>query len=340
MAAASILDADMATLGSWIRTGFTWWQAELYAMIPDRLRRRSGLAKRYVTYHGDAGFTLHDQGVVTQIQPGETVGTGVPLTIDSPLCLVRELRLPLLGESDLRKLVALDADRIMPLPGSSLLLAINVTGQSGGQSIVQVAGLPRSTATRMLELLAAQGTTPSRIGLNDGAHDFDFTSAFKDAGLLGASGSVAARWWAMVAFLFVLNSGILILRDIQHVDRLSALVEAQAPAVNAARTIARRIDTSQRSAQQLVLRREQQDVLQLLAAITAILPPKSWVQRFQWDGRVVRLTGYKREGIDVIGALRKSPILVDVRAANSDVVAEVPTGQPFDVTATVRRGKI
>jgi hypothetical protein len=62
------------------------------------------------------------------------------------------------------------------------------------------------------------------------------------------------------------------------------------------------------------------------------------VQRFAWDGKVVRLSGYKRDGTDVIGALRKSPYFKDVRAANAEAMAEVPTGQPFDLSATVRQG--
>jgi hypothetical protein len=49
----------------------------------------------------------------------------------------------------------------------------------------------------------------------------------------------------------------------------------------------------------------------------------------------VRLSGYKRPGVDVIGALRKSPRLADVVAASAETVASLPTGEPFDITARV-----
>jgi Tfp pilus assembly protein PilN len=337
MRAGSILDADMATLGTWLRSGLAWWRTELQAMLPDRLQRGVGTEKRYLTYHGDSGFSLHLHGVSTPVQPDAKLSHGLAVNIAPQLCLVRTIRLPALSEGDLRKLVALDADRIMPLPSASLVLAIKVKGQSGGQAIVEIAGLPRTTAIRLIEDLAAHGVTPGRIGLFGEAHNFDFTGAFNEAGLSGTSGSAAGAWWAVAAFLFMLNIGMLIWRDVQQVDRLAALVEEQGPAVNAARTITRRIDGTQRAAQQLVVRRDRQDAVKLLVAITTILPPKAWIQRFQWDGRIVRLTGYKREGVDVIGALRKSPMFVDVRAANSDVIAEIPTGQPFDVTASIRQ---
>ena len=322
----SLLDADMATIAGWIRSGFAWWTDELRALLPARFTRRSAVFPAWFDYAG----------------PGELVrrGEGSPqaVLIAPELCLVREVELPPLGQRDLERLVRLDADRIMPIPADRLVLAARA--DPAERSRVTVAALPLDSARALLDELAATGLQPGCIALASEAHEgvaaVDFTWALADAGLMARQRSAAAGWWALVAFLFVLNVGLLVWRDTQSVTRLQDLVDSQTPAVTSARTIAKRIAATERQALELANLRRRQDALAVLAAATAALPPGAWVQRYAWDGGTLRLSGYKRAGVDVVGALRKSPRLADVRAGNSGEVAEVQGGQPFDVTAVVR----
>ena len=221
----SILDADMTTLVGWVRSGLGWWLDELRAMVPERWR---GTGR---------GFASH----VTWRGPGEWERAGkgdAPVVlVDPALCLLRQITLPPLGDADLQRLVALDADRIMPIPSAQLVVAASADPRDRGQ--VAVAGMPRATAQAMLDDLAAAGIVPARVGLADpsapGRMGIELTHPLSATGLLAAKGRVASGWWAVVAFLFAINLGLLVWRDAQEVAQLETLVSGQAPAVMAAR---------------------------------------------------------------------------------------------------------
>ena len=106
--------------------------------------------------------------------------------------------------------------------------------------------------------------------------------------------------------------------------------------MTAARTIATSARQFELNADLLAAERGSHDVLGALGSVSAALPSGAWVQRYAWSGRSVRLTGYKRQGVDVLAALRHDPRFANVRSANSDVIAEIPAGQPFDITATLK----
>lgn len=327
----AILDADLTTVAGWLRSGAMWWVDELRGLLPARLTRRSAAFAAWVVYDGPGKLRRHGEGSI------------LPVLVAPELCLVRELDLPPLGEADLNRLVRLDADRIMPIPPERLILAVRADPAAPappGLRRVSVAALPRETAAALLAELAENGLQAASIGLADtdepGVAAVDFTPALAEAGLIARPRVAAANWWALVVFLFALNVGLLVWRDAAQVQQLEELVESQTPAVNAARSIAKRIAATDRQAQELAGLRRRQDGLAVLAAATEALPAGAWVQRYAWDGSAIRLSGYKRAGVDVIGALRKSPRFADVRAANAEAVAEIPTGQPFDLTAVVK----
>ncbi len=347
MAARSILDADMTTVFGWLRSGFAWWVAELQAMVPQALRPKRVRISEFVAAHANGQFYYHSDGDVRAVGDAPIKSGDVTVMINEALVLKRTLSLPAMSEPDLRKLIALDADRLFPMPASSLLLAVSKSRSDAlgkGQARVNIACLPVAQAQMIVTGLAAQGLTPNKLFLRgaeeSGDPDMDFTPAFAEADLVARRTSAAFAWWMLVAFLFALNIGMLVMRDVQSTQQLEQLVESQAPAVNAARAIARRISNNQLMAQQLVDRRTRQDGVGALANLTETLPAQAWIQRYSWDGRIIRLTGYKKEGVDVLGALRKSPLLVNVRSTNSDAIAELPTGQPFDLTAEVRQGGV
>lgn len=322
----SILDADMATIGNWLRTGLAWWGEELRALLPAGLRRAAKPLDAYIAYRGAGRW--------------ERVGGAAAATVlvDPGLCLVRTLKLPPLGDADLRRLVALDADRIFPIPAAQLVIGVCPSGADRSQ--VSVAAMPRADAEAMVAALAGAGLKPERYAIADPAETapamIDLTRGLVEAGLVAPAPRTALGWWMVVAFLFALNIALLVWRDVQDVQRLEALVADQGPAVGAARAISNRISQTQRQAQQLAARRGSQDAVAVLGAVTAALPERAWVQRYAWDGRTIRLTGYKRENADVVGALRNAGF-EGVRAAASETIAEVPAGRPFDVTASVGR---
>jgi hypothetical protein len=325
MKAGSILNADMATIGRWLREAVDWWLDELRELIPARGRGRQVRDKADAIYDGHAGFRTKG-----------ALPAGRALTIELPagMCLVREIALPSLRKTDLRRLVMLDLDRLFPLPSDSIHADVALLEREGdgGRMRTGVAALPKESA---LQVAAAAEEAGFGIGaLRFGA--FDFLPALQADGVVPHAAPAGRFWWAVVAVLFLANVGLLIGRDMQNVASLEALVDTQGRAASAARSIAQRVAAEDRARALWARRHEARDPIVLLAGVTRAAPEGAWVQRFAWSGNMLRLAGYKQGTVDMVGSLRRAPVFVNVRASSSDAPAEVASGQPFDVSAELR----
>lgn len=323
MSGRGILDADMTTVGGWIRDGFRWWIDELAGMVPPAWRRL-GSSGRLARFDG------------TRLSGGAP-GVQVAISLAPELCLVRTIDRASMSDRDLAAMLAIDADRIMPMPAETIVVAGRVAARGATSMTARVAALPREKAIALASAIAAAGAIPTRVFLEDGKHSetIEFLPALRAAGLLARRRGMARIWWAAVAFLFVFNVALLVWRDSARVQRLKDVVEAQRPAVSASRMIAARVASGQRVARASLAQRRAHDPLWVLGQVSSALPPGAWVQRFGWDGETLKLAGYRPRNANVLTALRAAPGFSEVRNSSSDTVAEIPAGQPFDVTARI-----
>lgn len=341
---SGILNADMATVSRWLRTGFGWWLAELREMVPERLLHR------------------RERGPVAQFTPGKPIvirqgdetalalppGRPRPMTLVLPaaVALQRRLTVPRMGTTDLRSYVALEQERLLPIGAQSLVIDVQAERGSGdaaaGTQGVRIAAVARSTMTDALAAAAAAGVAPQRIALSGTAGpddlQFDFAPQLRSEGLLPPADMSRVIWWSLVALAFAANVGLLVWRDQQEVEQMRQLVEAQQPAVRVYRTISGRLARTREIAARSAARRRTHDAIGDLAATSAALPTPAWVQRYQWNGAGVRLSGYMRPPFDVAAALRKEPRFINIRPGSSDLQADLPIGQPYDISADIRHG--
>lgn len=331
MTLSELLNTDMTTLARMARSGFDWWVRELEDLLPAGLVRSRNLTAWHRYEHG-AVTAASRAGADALVIPGE-------------LCLVRTLTLPRLPQADLAAMIALDADRIMPVPADSVVIGIRTLGPaddagSGADMLrVQVGALPIARAREIAAAAREAGVTPAQLGPLDAAGerlDFDLAPAMRAAGLLPPRPAVARFWWAVVAVLVLVNIGTAVLRDQQQVARLQALVDAQAPALTAVRRIEDRVIDNARRVSALNARRAAHQPLRLLAKVGAALPQRAWVQRFEWDGKSLRLSGYAAPGVNVVAAFKASGLFASVRASRSDAVSEAGTGRPFELVLIPR----
>lgn len=330
MKVKSVLDADMATVTAWLRDGFVWWTDELLALVPTRLRSRSAKGNREMKWDGADGL----------VESGGRGSEGLlnpVITLPHRLCLARTVPLPAVNARDIGALLAIEAERIMPMSGGALFVAAAPAGPRGENGLMpmRVAGIERVQAKRLCNAVSMAGVKPAAIILPDAVADVDFLSVLRENGLIAARGNAASIWWAMVAFMFAINIALLVWRDVASLEQLRTLVDLQKPAAMAAQRSAARMQSTTRVMTLAASRREQHNAIVALASISEVLPDGAWVQRYVWDGDAVRLSGYKSRSTDPIKALRQSGLFADVRSANSDVLAEIPAGQPFDITARI-----
>lgn len=335
----AVLNADMSTLRAWALSGFRWWIGQLRGLVPARWRESVEGQRAVALFEGADRFSYLRAGkrIAKPVQPQARVTLAIP----EHFGLTRTLAVPRLGMADISRIVALEIERLMPLPPGETLVAIDPqpAGDDADGMLVAVAILPRSAAANAVEAATTAQLMPTKVSLlraHAKAGRFDFAPMLRELGLLPSRRSPALLWWSIVGVAFLLNLILLIVRDQQAVDRIATLVNEQAPAVSAARTIASRARQFEVNADRLAEQRRSHDALGALGAVSAALPAGAWVQRYSWNGLTVRLTGYKRQGVDVLAALRRNPLFANVRSTNSDVIAEIATGQPFDITATAR----
>ncbi len=331
MTLTELLNSDMTTLSREARRGLEWWLRELRAMLP-----------------GQLGGAREQLGAVHRLGPGDRIiaassasHTADTLVIPGDICLERSLALPAMREADLRALVELDADRILPVAPSSLVIGVQPGGPSAAQAgmiDVVVGALPLERAQRIAAQLAEVGLAPRRIGPLDETGErlaFDLAPAMRAAGLLPPRQRVAPFWWGAVAALVLLNIGVAVLQDQRQVNRAQELVDAQAPALNVVRRIEDRLRDNAAKVSNLAARRERQQPQRVLARLSAVMPKASWIQHFEWDGTQIRVSGYAAKGVNVIASIKASGAFARVRASRSEALAETAAGAPFDFSAAL-----
>jgi hypothetical protein len=344
MKTGTILDSDMATLTRLLKDGTRWWIDELSAMLPSWAQReRKAISGLIATYGTDGNLRLEGDSAPLSAADDGKAPRAATILIPESLCLIRNVTLPAMRRADMRKLVMLDLDRLMPFAFDTAYADASPTGSvaADGKADVAIAALPKAQVKTIYTAAVDAGLAPSAIGIADesgGRLRFDFLEGLKDDGFAAQTPSGASFWWWAVAALFALNVGALIFRDVERVSQLSTLVESQQPTANAARRLAQRIAGEETLRAELLNRRERENALAALAFVTRTVPSGVWIQRYSWNGETLRLSGYKQDNIDVVAALRKSGGFASVRASTSDVAAESTNGQPFDVTAEWRVG--
>ncbi|MFM9937538.1 MAG: hypothetical protein ACKVOL_15235 [Novosphingobium sp.] len=326
-----LLNSDMTTLTRAAQQGFDWWLRELRGLVPARL----GGASRPLA-------AFHRLGPADEIVAARTAKRNADtLVLPEDICLVRQIALPAMREADLRALVELDADRILPVAASALVVGVRPGGpsaQHADQIDVTVGALPLVRAERIARNLAEADLAPRWIGPLDATGEhlaFDLAPAMRAAGLLPQRPPVARFWWIVVGVLIAINLIFAVVRDQQQVNAAQAMVDAQAPALGAVRRIEATIGRNTARINTLRTRRERQQPLRALARLGVAIPARSWVQRMEWDGVRLRVSGYAARDVNPIAAIKASGAFVGVRAGRADALTETAAGRPFDFSATL-----
>jgi general secretion pathway protein L len=338
MNAKDLMNMDMETAIQWLLHGWRWWVNELMTMLPpewrERLTRRSH-AVAEINKSGSLVYRNEENNEPFAVKPRGAIKFLIPASE----VLLRDLELPLLPMSDLKRMIALDIDRLTPFQADQVYFDAEITtrDQDSGRQHVALGVLRRATAEKFLGFARENDLEPVAIGVTAGAGvaapNFDFLSAMRDAQGSDAAQRRSLYWWGGAAALLVLNLALLTYRDSSSLDELRQTVEAQqAPVTVALRTrdkvdheIARRAD--------LLDRKQKTSPLPVLDAVTTAVPQDAWVSRFEWNGRTVHIRGQRKTSNDILARLEASAVLRNARSLASETHNDPSVIQQFDMQA-------
>ena len=337
MNAKGILNMDMETAIQWLLHFWRWWSNELTGMLPPEWRERLTRRNQIVAeMKGDA--LVYRNAETGQIIAGKPRGRVTFLMAPSQV-LMRELELPLLPMSDVKRMIALDLDRLTPFQPDQIYFDADIVARDAenGRQQVAVGVLRRDAAVQILSDVHSRDLTPAALGVKpqDGAWapKFDFLAAMREAEGGGAAQRRSVYWWGGVAALLILNFAILTWRDSASLDQLRQAVESQSAPVAVAMRTRDRVDREAERRAQLLDAKEKLSPLPVLDAVTAVMPQDAWVRRFEWNGRSVHVIGGRKTSQDILARLEASPVLRNARSLSSDNRVDAAGYQPFEMSA-------
>jgi general secretion pathway protein L len=343
MTLQELLNADVSSIAQWARQGFAWWIDELTTLLPVNWRNWfSSRTRRLVEPVSPSGWRQWQNGkLLTPAQADRAAKSGVGLILPADAVLLRRLEFPRVPLSDVKRMVALDIDRLSPLAGDLVYHDVEVVDRDAddGKQTVLLGVTLKETAARYFAEARAAGFRPVVIGAARGddaaGYRFNFLPALEASRGESDGGRVVLYWWAAVAVLLVLNLAALVVRDMMDVSRLRHAVDDQQTAVTAATQLQRGVQVEEIQRRDLLARQAQSDPLHVLDALTRALPASAWVQRLEWNGQTLRVVGFKEGSTDLLAALKASPMFVNPRAAGAPTQARPDESPPFDITTDV-----
>ncbi|HEX4742634.1 MAG TPA: PilN domain-containing protein [Caulobacteraceae bacterium] len=339
----TLLDAapfDARSLLAQARRLLSAWGDELASLLPRRLRLGSRPTLEAEPLPGD-GFRFTRRGRELSWAPTR-VGRPEPVTLRLPRTsvLASETSAPDASESDIVRMLSLDIDRLSPFDAADVFTAISLApgrAAAGGRRAL-VGVIPRTDALDMVIRARRAGLEPRATIATDARESFpplDFTEAM-GASLSPAGAGRTRLLWVLTALLAAIDLAVFVAQDVTATRQARAELTVLRPRLVVVQRLRHRVLAEEARRGEILADRKRTEPLRLLDEVSRYLPDGAWVERFNWNGQTIRLSGYRREGVDVAAELRQAPDFADVRNAASDVGGTAAAGIPFDVSIQAR----
>jgi general secretion pathway protein L len=340
-----ILNSDMETIGRLIRQGLAWWLDELLALVPHEWRARLVQRPKLIVDWDERGLSAREGGISKPFDAASHTSRELDnATIVLPMSrvLTRELDLPLLPPNDMRRLIALDIDRLTPFPAEAVYFDTEIIQRDTDRSKQRVllGVMPRSAFADVLERVQSAGLGAAAVGMRGGAGSnihFDFLAQARSSGGVSGARARLPLWWGAVAFLMIASVALFAYRDSAALDELRNDVESQQATVALAMRLHAKVETEAERRTALLERLAHNAPLRILDAVTSAMPANAWARRFEWNGQTVQVSGYKQGPADLLVKFEASPVLRNARALSTNAKPAAPnTPEAFEIAADIR----
>ncbi len=356
--------ASVSPFARAVRAGWSWWTAELLAMIPERIRGAlSGGERLLLEFQGD-DLVLAVEGdpsgmtpVRVPVGPGGGGDAGSPRIADSlgaareiVFCLpphqvlTKVLTLPAAAQENLREVLAFEMSRQTPFKSDQVYFDYTVLGRDRAARTlsVELVLAPRRAVDERLARCAALGIHPQRVTARR-----DRTGVPLAVDLARVQGkslkSVAGRRLDLVlagiAIVLFLAAVLLpLLSKLREVHGLEPALERAAARARMAGTVRDQADRLAFEAHFLLDKKQgRPSVLEVINEITRILPDHTWLSRLEIKGNEVQVQGESESAAELIPLIESSSLLHNARF-RSPVTQNPGSGvERFQLSAEVRQ---
>jgi general secretion pathway protein L len=293
-----------------VRQGVSWWLGELARMLPRRLTAWFGAdAEPYVLMTvGPGGAALwpadaHRLSATTARlgRDGITIGLDRTLVFDAAIELPRSAK-PLLGQ-----ILPHQIERLVPLTAGEARFDYRVTAGPDEKLLqVRVFVAKRSIIDEALTAARAAGVNLRRIVLAD------WQGPGKPPILWQADDPAAARRTLrrkleIAAMLLAVLAYALYVHRLDRISsELQARITAAQPAAAAVAALARNVANDDGDFRFFARRRQEASPLEIIDALTRLVPTNSWLTRLVIDRRRIEISGYSPHATDLALLIERS----------------------------------
>lgn len=362
MAAPSLRSA-----GRLARHLFAWWKAELWAMVPERLRRRLQPVPAAMLVDASGSglvIALRRQGVektVATIGPEGEAGSGMPedqadaverlirdkvpvhLCIDGQGFLRRALTLPLDVEPTLRRALEFQVDSLTPFKREDVHVGYRIDRRDflKNELHVAVAVVPRERVEPALDRARRHGVAPDAIEaagadapivvpLNAGTIA-ETATARRPGGLSLALACLA---------LLLLGAAVYIpiYRLEQRAEVLKAAIEQARENAQATQRLRDKLATT-REAGRFFAERKVPGALMIdvIDEVTRRVPDGAWLTELRADGTALFLSGFASSASSLLGEIEASDMLSDTKFLSPVTREGKDNVERFEISAVARK---
>lgn len=314
----------------------SWWTRQLLDLVPERFARRDPATSNAILVSPDSGEASEPGTVLLSLRrqgrehaaglhaPGQAVlphllreHPSLPLLLQLPpeSLLSRDVSLPLAAESGFERVLQYEMDRLTPFAASEVFWSARLLrrNKETGRLDLRLSLVPRAWLAGLLDTVQAAGGRAAAIEVRGvGQQPTQRIAIAHEPGrrrivqrrLLAAAGGVCAVL-ALVAIVlpFVLQSGAR-----AEAERRIAALQPQVREVEALRL---RIRSATAGTDTIAATRAHLgDPLNLMAALTRVLPDDTYLTDLALRDGVITVTGQSPGAVKLIPALSAEPAFV------------------------------
>jgi len=338
-----------------------WWREELGGLVPQRVVGRSGA--KIVICIGQEGYQVLEggggklrpvrggadrsaldvvaaAGELARANPAAEVGIRVALAS----CFVRTVELPRSAQEDAGRILDLDLERATPFKLKDVYSATLVDNDDGRGPQVRARHLmiKRSSVEPVLGELTASGVTVDFIDCWDEGNGQSLPVNF----LASQQQSAAARGGLsftsiLLALLALLGLCALFLANGRYQTALDTLQGQVQQARAQATNVRRALDTSEAALTEIDqlqrLKLATTPTVEVIDALTKLLPNSVWLTDLRLENGVVDITGLAKSGAALLPLFEHSPLFADAGLASGVNFDPQENKERFSLRVRVRQ---